>query len=92
MCMRPETSFDTQGLLIRSIISLLSVCRAKRNVKYVPRDSRRTMDLEPASQLLYWNVWFVTALQTSLAMDLWAPTTSSACSPCSEGLIAHMKL
>jgi hypothetical protein len=24
--MRPETSFDTQGLLIRSIISLLSVC------------------------------------------------------------------
>ena len=26
MCMRPETSFDTQGLLIRSIISLLSVC------------------------------------------------------------------
>ena len=26
MCMRPETSFSTQGLLIRSIISLLSVC------------------------------------------------------------------
>ena len=28
MCMRPETSFDTQGLLIRSIISLLSVNHA----------------------------------------------------------------
>eukprot|EP01046_Picozoa_sp_COSAG06_P067651 COSAG06_NODE_17637_length_928_cov_27.944511_1_plen_58_part_10 len=35
MCIRPETSFDTQGLLIRSIISLLSVCLHVLVVEFV---------------------------------------------------------
>jgi hypothetical protein len=44
VCIRPETSFDTQGLLIRSIISLLSVCRQPAPARHIKRNLRARRD------------------------------------------------